>query len=104
MGAICGTTKHDIFEVTLEPTGVTAGEHTCVFMMSNAVANELLDLAIENSSTISDVAAQYLKENLDVVTADAAAKSSYKLAEAAGRRSVSRLFPEAASMLKRSNA
>ncbi|TFB68192.1 hypothetical protein E3O06_16995 [Cryobacterium glaciale] len=103
LGTLCGTAKHDLLEVTLQPTAVSKHEYACVLVLSNDVANELLDTALANGSTITDVATQYIRENLDVVAANAAPKLAYKGALQAGRIYAAKLFPQAASLLRRSN-
>jgi hypothetical protein len=102
-GIICGTARHDFLEVTLQPTEVNSNEYGCVILLGNSVAKELLDTAFEEDSTITEVAALYIKRNLEVIEPSEEAKFDYTTAVRRGRKFAANLFPQTASLLRRSS-
>ena len=102
-GIICGTARHDFLEPTLAPTTLNFNEYGCVILLGNSVAKELLDTAYAENSNLTEVAGRYLTRNLDVVAPDDVARTDYKDALEKGRDYAAKLFPQAASLLKRSS-
>ncbi len=64
VGITCGTTTFDWYDNTSRPTSVMRGEKVCVVMLSNRVLQEVLDLAIENRRTLSDMFSELIAQEL----------------------------------------
>jgi hypothetical protein len=103
-GITCGTARHDFLEVTLAPTALRKTQFGCVILLGNSVAKELVATAFADDSSLTDIAAAYIMRDLEVITLDESAKTAYTIDVLGGRTFAAKLFPKAASLLRRSSA
>lgn len=61
IGLTCGTAKFTWHDVTVNPTFIKRGTGACTFLISNRVAQDLLTIAVESDTSLSEVIARLLE-------------------------------------------
>lgn len=100
IGITCGTTTFDWYDNTSRPTSVMRGEKVCVVVLSNRVLQEVLDLAIENGRTLSDMFSELIAQELREQGFRAAKKT---VARYTLTRTLQKLLPHAARFIGRAS-
>jgi hypothetical protein len=105
MGTSCGKAKFDWYTITKERMSVRRGEKACVFVLSNATAQELLSAAVRGAETLTQVFGRQIAEDLVVRYTDDAYEAAVKSRlKAAGWKWLAQGMPRALAAFRAVNA